>query len=1027
MDDNNKTKEQLINELVKLRQQNTEYRQMVSEVVESEEQFQKVVAQADIVISSQDKNLRYTKVYNPHPDFTDEDVIGKTDADLLPAADAARLTEIKRQVLDSGIAGREDVRTTIGDKSLYYDLIVDPVYDDSSGKVIGVICTSINITERKRIESNLQIAYRNLDAILTNSPIGLAILDAPDFRYSKINHTLVELNGLSIDDYMGKTLEEVLPDAADAIIPGLQQVLDTGEATPRREFSVPLPKDPTQLRHLIDSFFPILGADNTPVAVGVMVIDITERKTAENNLADERNLLKMITDNSLNLIFVKDTQGRHIFSNPAHLRSLGKQHIDEIKGKTNSDIHGEELGAKYDINEKDIIETGKPLIDLIHGRLGPDGNQIWFSTTIMRWQDDKGDVRGTVGISHDITASREAEKLLQESEERYRSLMEHASMAIVIINQEGQISNINVKVAELFGYNREELVGQSLEILIPERYRGIHINHRTNYFEDPVPRSMGIGYDLFGQRKDGSEFPVEIGLSFAQVGGHLIGMAYIIDITERKLAEENLARERNLLKTITDNAIDFIYVKDTQGRHIFSNPAHLVSLGIKHLDDIMYKTNLDIYGKDIGADYDATERILLDTEQSIVNLIESRFDANGKQIWLSTTKVPWQDDKNEVKGIVGITHDITERRQSELLLQVSEERYKALFNNVPVAIFTKDTDGYYTTANTETLTYWSQSPIGYTDADILPAEIAEALRVIDLQVMETGEGQTLEERLLTDNKLRIILSRKIPIRDVTGKVTGILGISLDITENKKAEILLAERALELERSNEELTQFAYVISHDLGEPLRAITSYLELLSRRYKGQIDDRADKYINYAVDGAVRMQALILDLLAYSRTGKQNHKLGDIDFEGVFEISVANLRVAIKESSAVITHGDLPTGLGDVTQITQLFQNLIGNSIKYRGDAPPHIHVSAEEHNQTWVFSVKDNGIGIAPEYRERIFQVFQRLHTPEQYPGTGIGLAICKKIVQNHGGKIWIESEIGMGSTFYFTLSRENALNG
>ncbi|MGB4889142.1 MAG: ATP-binding protein [Nitrospira sp.] len=233
---------------------------------------------------------------------------------------------------------------------------------------------------------------------------------------------------------------------------------------------------------------------------------------------------------------------------------------------------------------------------------------------------------------------------------------------------------------------------------------------------------------------------------------------------------------------------------------------------------------------------------------------------------------------------------------------------------------------------------------------------------------------------------------------------------------------LEESVAELGRSNADLQQFAYVASHDLQEPLRMVSSYTQLIARRYKGKLDADADEFIAFAVDGANRMQRLILDLLAYSRVNTAGRQFEPTAMETVLKAALNNLTDAVKESQAIITHDPLPAVMGDDKQLAQLFQNLLSNAVKFGGAQPPRIHISAKQTDGEWLFSVRDHGIGLDPQYVDRIFVIFQRLHTRAEYPGTGIGLAICKKIVERHGGRIWVESELGKGATFYFTLRDE-----
>jgi PAS domain S-box-containing protein len=288
---------------------------------------------------------------------------------------------------------------------------------------------------------------------------------------------------------------------------------------------------------------------------------------------------------------------------------------------------------------------------------------------------------------------------------------------------------------------------------------------------------------------------------------------------------------------------------------------------------------------------------------------------------------------------------------------------------------------------------------------------------------QAGGAFEFESRVcLPDGQVRHIHTRGEMSPDGPARM---IGLAIDITQRKQAEEALARRSDELQRSNDELQQFAYVASHDLQEPLRMVSSYVQLLGKRYQGQLDPDADEFIGYAVEGAARMRNLINDLLAYSRVGSHSAPLMPVSCEEVLAEALFNLQLTIEESGAIITHEPLPTVHGDATQLASVFQNLLGNAIKFRGPLPPQVHIAASRAGHEWLFVVADNGMGIDPRYSERIFVIFQRLHDRASYPGTGIGLAICKRIIQRHGGRIWVESQPGQGAAFHFTLPAKEAL--
>ncbi len=375
--------------------------------------------------------------------------------------------------------------------------------------------------------------------------------------------------------------------------------------------------------------------------------------------------------------------------------------------------------------------------------------------------------------------------------------------------------------------------------------------------------------------------------------------------------------------------------------------------------------------------------------------------------------------KEEIDLINGISELLgrsIERKQIEKEMIIKDTAIESSINGVVLV----DLEGKITYVNPVFLKLW-----GYTKSEILgkPAikfwQIEEKAKATMESIREEGGwiGELVARRK-DESTFDVELSGNM-VKNEAGNPICMMISFIDISERKKAEEKIEETMLELARSNSELEQFAYVASHDLQEPLRMVTSYVQLLARRYEGRLDSDADEFIAFAVSGSKRMQRLINDLLMYSRVGTRGKSLEPINSESAFNQSLTNLKMKIKENEALVTHDPLPTVFADESQLVQLLQNLIDNGVKFRSEKPPHIHVSAMKKGSEWVFSVRDNGMGIDPQYHERIFEVFQRLHTGEEYSGTGIGLAICKKVVDRHGGRMWVESQSGEGSTFYFTL--------
>ncbi|MCJ7587176.1 MAG: PAS domain-containing protein [Candidatus Aminicenantes bacterium] len=489
---------------------------------------------------------------------------------------------------------------------------------------------------------------------------------------------------------------------------------------------------------------------------------------------------------------------------------------------------------------------------------------------------------------------------------------------------------------------------------------------------------------------------------------------------------EDPIRDRNLLRTILETIPDKLYFKDAGSRFVRNSRAHAKSFGVDDPADLVGKTDFDFFSEEHAGQAFEDEQRIIRTGEPLIGIEEKETWPDGRVTWVSTTKMPLRDEKGEIVGTFGISRDITAQKEAELALSRERNLLHALLDTIPDHIYFKDAESRFVrNSRAHVKSFGVDDPadlVGKTDFDFFSDEHAGQAFEDEQRIIRTGEPLIgIEEKeTWPDGRVTWASSTKMPLKDEKGEVVGTFGISRDITRQKEIELEAKNLTAALKRSNQELEEFASVASHDLQEPLRMISGYLNLIVRRYQDRLDQDGREFIAFAVDGAQRMQVMIDDLLSYSRVTTQGKAFSLIETEAVLGRALLNLKVAVDEAGARVIHEAMPAVMGDERQIERLFQNLIGNGLKYRrpGDVPD-IHVSAQKKDSEWVFGIKDNGIGIDPKYFDRIFGIFQRLHTREQYSGTGIGLAICKKTVERHGGRIWVESEEGTGATFYFTL--------
>ena len=653
-----------------------------------------------------------------------------------------------------------------------------------------------------------------------------------------------------------------------------------------------------------------------------------------------------------------------------------------------------------------------------------DGSEFPIEIMLSPLESPEGTL--VTAAIRDISVRKNAEKVLAQMEGKYRGLMEAAPDAMVVVNQGGEIVLLNVQAEKQFGYRRDELLGQKVTNIIPAGFAERLVADDLRSAEDALAQEIGTGIELTGQRKDGSEFPIELMLSPLESAEGMLVTAAVRDISVRKNAEKSLAQMEGKYHGLLEAAPDAMVVVNQDGEIVLLNLQAEKQFGYQRDELLGQKvTNIipDGFAERLVADdLRSAEDALAQEIGTGIELTGQRKDGGEFPIELMLSPL----DGTKGTLVTAAIRDITVRRNADKHMAQMEGRYRGLLEAAPDPMVVVNQGGEIVLLNLQAekqFGYRRNELLGQKVTNIIPEGFAERLIADGLRSAEDALAQQIGTGIELSGRRKDRTAFPIELMlSPLGSAEGILVTAAirDISVRKAAEADLLHKVEELNRSNEELGQFAYIASHDLQEPLRMVASYTQLLSRRYKGKLDSDADEFIAFAVDGATRMQRLIQDLLAYSRVGTKGKELLNTSSEDALRHALSNLRGAIEESGALVTHDPLPEVLADEMLLIQLFQNLVGNAIKYQNGGIPRIHIGALNGGKQYKFSVQDNGLGIDPQYFERIFGMFQRLHKREEFSGTGIGLAICKKIVERHGGQIAVESQPGIGSIFRFDLT-------
>jgi PAS domain S-box-containing protein len=637
-----------------------------------------------------------------------------------------------------------------------------------------------------------------------------------------------------------------------------------------------------------------------------------------------------------------------------------------------------------------------------------------------------------------------------ETKEFLGAIVQSSEDAILSKDLDGIVLSWNGAAERMFGYKAGEIIGRNIALIIPPD----HAKEEELIIQQIRRGERVNAYDTERVGKNGVRLEVSVTVSpLRDAQGRIVGASKIIhDITERKRKEEQL----RLLSSAVEAAVNGIALTDRAGKILWINPAFTRLTGYSLQEAVGQNPRVLKSGKHSPEFYSQMWATIVRGESWSGELVNRRKD--GSLYTEQMTIAPVRAGGAGVTHFVAIKQDISARKRAEDRTRLMAETVGQLLK----------TDAPRHIANEI-----CQRVMDYMDCQVffnfLVDEQPERLRLnacagvseeqaAKIQWLDFGAGvsgcvardqcRIVAENILSTPDPRTELVKALGLQAYAchplmaeGRLIGTLSfgakkrphftddeLSLikDVADQvaialqrQNAQAALRHAALELERSNVELQQFAYVASHDLQEPLRAVAGYLGLIDERLRDKLDDKGRHYMAGAIEGAERMHTLINDLLELSRVGSRGGEFQSADLNAILDIALKNLAVTINQTNAVVTRSSLPALAVDANQIAMLFQNLIGNAIKFRGGRPPEIDVSARWQAGHWVFAVRDNGIGIEPQYYEQIFQIFRRLHTRKQYPGTGIGLAICKKIVERHGGRIWVQSQPGLGSTFLFTI--------
>lgn len=868
-----------------------------------------------------------------------------------------------------------------------------------------------DITERRRAEEALKASEERFRQLFESSVDGVFITER-DGTITDVNEAVLRLTGYAREELRRLNAAETYADPSNR--QRFRELLERDGAV--QDFEVEVRRKDGSTFHAIYSATVRRNDAGEVLGYQGVVHDISERKRAEVALQESEARFRQLSAATNEAVFLTE-RGFVLDVNEAAARMFGYATVEEMAGRQALDFAAPE---SRDLMRERIRAGYSEPYELLG--LRRDGARFPSEAQGGTVPYQGREVRVTT--IRDLTERKRVEAALQASEERFRTLFDEGAAAVLIHDEGGRILQVNRRLCESLGYTKEELLRLPIwEIetgLLPENLQHVWAHRR-----------MGVPTTVEGvhRRKDGHTFPVEVQVTKIALEGQEVILAEAHDVTERKRAEEAVERSEAKFRALTENAHDVVTIIGADGVIRYESPSVVHVLGYQPEELVGRDLFELIHPEDQPAVADLFQHALARPGEKVAYQLRYRHK-DGRWIMLDGIGRNLIADP-AVGGVVANSRDVTERAEAEAAVRESNALLQTLFDASPLAIQAIDGAGNVSLWNraAERIFGWAEVEVLGRPNPLVPEEWVAEHQALREQVMrgESITGAEVMRQRKGGSYIPISLS-KAPLRDAEGTIHGTMAVIEDISERKRSERLLASQRAELERSNRELQDFAYIASHDLQEPLRKVQAFGDRLRSRHAEALGDTGRDYLERMQGAANRMQVLIRDLLAYSRVTTKAQPFVPVDLAQVAGEVAGDLQSRIETAGARVEIGGLPEIEADSTQMRQLLQNLIGNALKFhREGVPPVVQVSGMLADDQVQLQVEDNGIGFEEQYLDRIFTPFERLHGRSGYEGTGMGLAICRKIAQHHGGDITARSTPGEGTTFVVTLPVRHSTAG